>query len=149
MLNLIAVLLAVTAGNCPAELSQLAWLAGSWSGQDGKTEMEEIWTPPKGGVMLGLHRDVTGGKLAGFEFLRIESAAGGLVYQAQPQGRPATPFRCVEVTENRVVFENREHDFPKRIVYWLGPDGELHARVEGEPGGKTEAMEWSWRKTAR
>ena len=51
-----------------------------------------------------------------------------------------------ELKGKRVVFENRKHDFPKRIIYWLGDDGALHARIEGDPGGKEQAMEWSWKK---
>ena len=93
--------------------------------------------------MLGLHRDVKGGKTTGFEFLRIESRPDGLVYLASPGGKPATPFRAIEVTGDRVVFENKEHDFPQRVLYWRAP-GALHARVEGTIGGKAQAMEWRW-----
>ena len=44
----------------------------------------------------------------------------------------------------RVVFENRQHDFPQRILYWLDPGGALHARIEGPQGGKTVSEEWVW-----
>jgi hypothetical protein len=130
-----------------ADIASLAWLAGSWEGKDAAgLEMEEVWTAPKGGTMLGLHRDVKDGKLVSFEFLRIESGAEGLVYQAQPRGRPATPFPLKEAAAKKVVFENPRHDFPQRILYWVTDDGALHARVEGMQGGKLVAEEWSWRR---
>ncbi len=130
-----------------ADLASLAWLAGSWEGKDASgLEMEEVWTAPKGGTMLGLHRDVKDGKLASFEFLRIESGADGLVYQAQPRGRAATPFHLKESASKKVVFENLKHDFPQRILYWVTDDGALHARVEGMQGGKLVGEEWSWRR---
>ncbi len=43
-----------------------------------------------------------------------------------------------------VVFENREHDFPQRILYWLDGEGRLHARIEGPAGSGERAMEWVW-----
>ena len=68
----------------------------------------------------------------------------GLTYFASPQGRAATPFRAIENGKNRVVFENKQHDFPTRILNWLGWDGKLHARIEGMLQGKAEGEEWSW-----
>jgi Domain of unknown function (DUF6265) len=131
----------------PPELSSLSWLAGSWEGKDTSgMEMEEVWTTAKGGTMLGLHRDVKDGRLASFEFLRIESGAEGLVYLAQPRGKPATPFPFKEGAAKKVVFENPKHDFPQRILYWMTDDGALHARVEGMQGGKLVGEEWSWRR---
>jgi hypothetical protein len=127
-------------------LEGLAWMAGSWAGEQGGLEMEEHWTAPKGGSLLGLHRDVAAGRTVSFEFLRIASSADGIVYWASPQGRPPTPFRLVESKDGRVVFENPGHDFPQRILYWLAADGSLHARIEGIKGDK--AQEWTWRRMA-
>ncbi len=132
-------------GAAGPELQSLGWLAGSWEGKDGSgVEMEELWTSPKGGAMLGLHRDVKDGRMSSFEFLRIEAGADGIAYLASPRGRPATSFPLKESAGKRVVFENLKHDFPQRILYWLSDDGALHARVEGSQGGKVVGEEWTW-----
>jgi hypothetical protein len=128
-------------------LQSLSWMAGTWAGEAGGTATEEVWISPKGGLMLGLHRDVAAGKAVSFEFLRIEATADGIVYFASPRGAPPTPFRLVEGKEGRAVFENPKHDFPVRILYWLGLDDSLHARIEG-PGQKPKAHEWVWRKVS-
>jgi hypothetical protein len=144
-----ALLLALTlsaAAPAPADAASLSWLSGSWAGSQGETSMEEVWTPPRGGTLLGLHRDVSGGRTVSFEFLRIEAAGGGVTYWASPKGGPATPFRLIESAKGRVVFENREHDFPTRILYWLGGDGTLHARIEGTLQGKPASEEWAWKR---
>ncbi len=130
----------------PSDAASLSWMTGSWAGTQGGTEMEEVWTAPKGGSMLGLHRDVSGGRTVSFEFLRIDASKDGLTYWGSPQGRPATPFRMIESTKDRVVFENAEHDFPTRILYWLGGDGALHARIEGTLQGQPASEEWTWRR---
>jgi hypothetical protein len=131
-----------------ARIADLAWLSGSWAGEDGDLEMEEHWTAPKGGSMLGLHRDVAGGRTVLFEFLRIEEGPDGIVYLASPRGRPPTPFRLTEAGPRSAVFENPEHDFPRRIRYWIEPDGSLAARVEGKEGGSEAPQEWRWRPSS-
>jgi len=147
---MLAILLAVTLAApspAPSDAASLSWLTGSWAGSQDGTDAEEVWTAPRGGSLLGLHRDVSSGRTVSFEFFRIEASNGALVYWASPGGRPATPFRAVESAKSRIVFENREHDFPTRILYWLGSDGALHARIEGTLQGKPAGEEWTWRRT--
>ena len=129
------------------DLKDLTWLAGKWTGTQDGLEMEEIWTPPKGNTMLGVHRDVKGGRTVSYEFLRIEAKADAITYWSSPGGRPPTPFRMIELRDKRVVFENAEHDFPQRIIYWLDSKGSLHAKIEGKLRGKPAAEEWSWRRS--
>lgn len=126
-------------------LSDLAWMAGSWSGTTSRgIEMEEHWTAPKGNSMIGIHRDVVKGRTALFEFLRIEQQGDQIVYLSMPNGRsPATAFPLKEVSGTRVVFENPTHDFPQRIIYWMD-GGDLRARIEGMNNGKPGSQEWRW-----
>jgi hypothetical protein len=142
----VLIALALAAPSPAATAESLSWLAGSWSGAQGPVEMEESWTAPRGKTLLGVHRDVKEGRTVGFEFLRIEEAADGVTYWASPEGRPATPFKLTESGDKRVVFENLQHDFPQRILYWIDADGALRARIEGPKGGKTVGMEWRWTK---
>ena len=121
------------------------WMAGSWRGTVDGVTMEEHWTSAAGDVMLGMHRDVRSGVKTSFEFARIEKKGDTLVYQAMPGGRPATPFTLKESSAQRVVFENPEHDFPQRIIYWR-ESNRLCARVEGTIGGKSESEQWCWEK---
>ncbi|MGZ8709892.1 MAG: DUF6265 family protein, partial [Thermoanaerobaculia bacterium] len=61
------------------KLDDLAWMTGHWSSTKDGLVMEEIWTSPHGGVMLGLHRDARETK-ASFEFLRIAVTPEAIVY---------------------------------------------------------------------
>ena len=129
-------------------ISALAWMAGSWSGNDGADEHEEHWTAPKGGAMVGMHRTVRQGRMVEFEFFRVEAQNGRLVYLSQPGGRsPATPFTLKALEPERVVFENAAHDFPQRLIYWKDGNA-LRARIEGTMNGKERSMEWRWTRSA-
>ena len=125
----------------------LAWLAGSWSGDDQGTLNEEAWTAPSGGLLLAVHRDVRQGKAVGFEFLRIEAVGGRLTYRAMPGGQPATDFTLVEHGAGCVAFQRAGTDFPQRVRYWR--EGEvLHASIEGLRGGKPASKAWAWTRAA-
>lgn len=130
------------AGPGAGDLASLAWMAGSWSGEEGGTRSEEHWTRPAGGLMLGLHRDLRDGR-AGFEFLRIAETGEGVVYLASPGGREPTAFPLLESSPGRAVFANPEHDFPQRILYWRDGD-DLCAAVEGSVDGEMARQEWCW-----
>lgn len=139
-------------GAAPHDLSRLGWLEGSWYGVEKGLGSEEHWTSPAGGGLIGMHKDVRGGRMTGFEFLRIGmvddagASGGSIAYVASPGGAPPTAFRLKELGEQSVVFENLEHDFPQRIIYRLDTDGALQARVEGVVDGQVASMEWTWRR---
>jgi hypothetical protein len=126
-----------------SSVADLAWMAGHWSGEAAGTRTEELWTAPDGGLLLGLHRDVTASGRTFFEFLRIEESDSGLVYVAQPLGRPPVRFPLLRSGDSEVVFENPGHDFPQRIVYSREGDA-LRARVEGTIDGTERVESWEW-----
>jgi hypothetical protein len=151
---LVATVVSATCGAVSAAESSgvagLGWLQGAWAAEDGPLQMEEVWLAPKGGALLGLHRDVAGGKMVSFEFFRVAAGADGkIVYWASPLSRPPVPFTLKEASEKKVVFENLEHDFPQRILYWLDEEGRLHARIEGPKDATEKAQEWTFRRDAR
>ncbi|MBX3115194.1 MAG: hypothetical protein KF836_11565 [Fimbriimonadaceae bacterium] len=133
-----------------ATINDLQWLAGNWAGTrgtGGSIAMEERWSPPKGGSMLAVSRTFSRDRLSAFEYLRILERNGGLVYIAQPNGAAPTEFILSELGENRAVFDNPRHDYPKRIVYELSPDGSLTATIGFMKGGTPRRYEYKREST--
>lgn len=125
-----------------------SWMSGSWAATVDGVRMEEHWTTAAGNVMLGLHRDVKPNGSTFFEFLRIEKRDGALAYVAQPGGRTPVAFPLKELTAARVVFENLQHDYPQRVIYWRD-GGRLCARTEGPRRGNEASEQWCWKRAAR
>jgi hypothetical protein len=127
-----------------SSINKLKFMTGNWTTTQGNTTIEEYWTQPSAGTMLGMGRTIAGDKTVFFEYLRIETRATGLVYVAHPKAGAGTDFKLKSITDNEVVFENPEHDFPKRIIYKPSAEGNLTARVEGNPGDteKAETFEY-------
>ena len=123
-----------------AAIADLGWLAGDWGGTLGRATIEERWTPAAGGAMLAVSRTIKDDRLAAFEYLRIVERDGGLVYIAQPNGRPPTEFVLTGMTTDSATFENPAHDFPKMIRYTRRPDGSLEARISGAGGERPQTF---------
>jgi len=97
--------------------------------------------------MLGMSRTVAGEKTVEFEYLRIEQRADGIYYVAHPKARcPGTDFKLTRASATEAVFENPQHDFPRRVEYRRTPTG-LHAEIAG-PGrdGKERVIPFEYRR---
>jgi hypothetical protein len=125
-----------------ASLQNLAWLAGCWEGREGQATIEEIWSKPAGGSMLGLGRTVKDGKMTAFEFMQFREENGSLVFLPQPGGGARTPFPLKDFFGDKLTFENKEHDFPQRVIYERKGPGSLLAAIEGTYQGKESREEF-------
>jgi len=118
-------------------LGDLSWMSGDWqTAPGGRRQIEEHWTAAAGGSMMGVSRTVAGDKTVEFEYLRIEQREDGIYYVAHPKARcPGTDFKLTRASATEAVFENPQHDFPKRIIYRKTDDG-LTASIDAGEGSK-------------
>jgi uncharacterized protein DUF6265 len=127
-------------------LSDLGWMAGNWGMSNDRVTIEERWTAPAGSMMLGVERTISHkkNKVVEFEFLRIEERTDGIYYVAQPNGQAPTDFKLVHGSASEAVFQNRSHDFPKRITYRKNADGSITASVDdgADPPKKKEEFKY-------
>lgn len=124
-------------------ISELGWMSGDWqTAPGGRAQIEEYWTQPTGGSMLGMSRTVIGIRTLEFEYLRLEQRSDGIYYVAHPKGRcPGTEFKLTSVTTSGAVFENPAHDFPKRIIYRKTAAG-LVANIDAGEGTKGQSFSY-------
>jgi hypothetical protein len=127
-------------------IERLAWLAGCWERSAADRTIEEQWMAPRGGAMLGMGRTVVAGQLGEYEFMRIEDRDGLLVFTASPSAQTTTAFPAIELTAERVVFENLTHDFPQRVIYARAADGSLAARIEGKLDGVARGIDFKYQR---
>lgn len=128
-----------------ATLADISWISGDWqTAPGGRRQIEEHWTQAAGATMMGMSRTVAGEKTVEFEYLRIEQRADGIYYVAHPKARcPGTDFKLTRATATEAVFENPQHDFPKRIIYRKGADDSLAASIDGGEGTKAISFAFS------
>lgn len=129
-------------------LDDLSWLSGCWEGRQRDDVIEEIWSKPSGRSMLGLGRTVKNGQTVSFEFMQIREENGTLVFLPQPQGGTRVSFPLKDLFGGKPTFENKEHDFPQRVIYERKGPGLLLASIEGTYKGKQEREEFQMKKVS-
>lgn len=101
---------------------------------------------PAGTSILGIGRTVKDGKTVDYEFMRVEQRADGIYYVAKPkENNEESPFKLTRSTKNEVIFENKEHDFPQRVIYKL-QGTKMIGRIEGNNNGKFMGIDFPMNK---
>jgi hypothetical protein len=140
---IVALLLIFSLPVAEADISRLTWLSGCWSYDGGEPGSGEYWMAPAGGTMFAISRNVRDDRTLAYEYLRIaESDEHSLTLFASPSGQSPAAFELVSLSASEVVFANPEHDFPQRIIYRLGDDGQLLGRIEGQSDGQAIAVDF-------
>ena len=131
----------ISAEPSSASIKDFAWLSGCWQHKDGETGSEEMWTRAAGQTLFGVSRTVKNGLTTQYEFVRIQKSKDGIFeYIAKPSGQAETSFKLVEISKGRFAFENRQHDFPQRVVYELKDDNSLEAQIQGTWRGTNRSI---------
>ena len=133
----------------PADLADLGWMAGCWEHHDGATRIEERWTSPEGGILLGSGKTIRDGAPTGFEFMRVEVLDGRPTFVALPSGQPEARFPLREITSEGWVFEDLAHDFPQRVTYGRTGRHTMRAIVEGVVDGNARGFTLDYTRCPR
>ena len=129
-------------------LQDFAWLAGQWRIEQADRLVDEHWMAPVGGLMMGMARNVQGGKVREYEFTLLRQEPNGdIFYVASPSKQTETSFKLTSLRNGAAVFENPEHDFPQKVIYAQQPDGSLLAAIEGlGRDGKVRRVEYPYKR---
>ena len=115
------------------DMQKLAWIVDHWIATDGESKSYEHWEKTNETLFTGGSETIKNGDTVFSEKLKIELIDGNIYYIADVSHNPApVKFKLTKLTDSEAVFENPEHDFPKKISY-KQVDGNLHASIEG-PG---------------
>lgn len=136
-------LVAPISAEAPKGAALPEWMAGTWMTEEGAKWTDEVWTDPRGGMMLGVSRSGFGPELDTWEVIRIEQRKDGtMAYVAQPKGKEPVTFPMVLISDAAIEFANPSHDFPQRIRY--ARQGKLLvAEISLLDGSKL--MRWNYR----
>ncbi|HEU4719519.1 MAG TPA: DUF6265 family protein [Bacteroidia bacterium] len=129
-------------GSCgpSGDVNSISWLVGTWEGHDVKSDFlfHETWSREGTNSLSGFSFiSTTDGDTVFKENLRIDHAEGGLYYIVNlPDNKGPVLFRLIKGDDKNAVFENLEHDFPKRISYLRQTANTVEVKLEGIEKGQ-------------
>lgn len=122
-----------------------SWMNGRWLECAAPMTTSEMWMSGSD-VMVGVSVAHGDGPTR-WEQMRIELIEGRPTFFASPMGAPPVAFPAVEQASTRIVFENRAHDFPQRVIYERR-GRRLIGRIEGVIDGALQEATWVYSTAA-
>jgi Domain of unknown function (DUF6265) len=137
-----------------ASVQDLAWIAGSWRGTIDGGEIEEVWTAPAGGRMLGMFRWTKGDRLIVYELLELAPNAAnhavlrlrhfGAKLNAFEDKEGALVFKLSASTPTEAQFLQRTKEQTTRLVYKKDGDRGLIVTLFRTSQGKEQRDEFRY-----
>ncbi|HYG19014.1 MAG TPA: DUF6265 family protein [Ohtaekwangia sp.] len=125
--------------------TDLSRLQGVWRMETGKGYIYESWRSISELELVGKSYQLNGDDTIVFEKIRLVKRGSAVAYipvvMDQNEGKPVE-FRLVSAEQKKYIFENREHDFPQRIIYCLVTPDSVVARIEGLRDGKPDGANY-------
>ena len=131
-------------------LKTLAFVIGQWEMKTSKGKIIELWTKNSDNRLSGKsYRINAKGDSLLTETLVIKNIGKDIFYCSTVTGQNAggeVCFKLISQDNNTYVFENKEHDFPQRIIYQNQGKNDLLAWIEGEFNGKTKKSTFKYNR---
>ncbi len=115
-----------------ASLTALQWLVGDWIADGGKNNFGESWMKlgPATFEGTGMERSKSDSSIQVAEELRLVEMGGSVFYVSKVAHNDLpVAFRLTGCEGGKFVFENPDHDFPRRLEYLHRSDERLSVRV--------------------
>ncbi len=120
--------------SCIKQNTQNDWLLGKWKKSDDNTQKltYEYWTKKNDSIFLGHGFILQNNDTIWQEKILLHKQASNWYLDiSTPENKNTVRFKLISKQQNKLVFENKTHDFPKTISYWKAND-KLYATVANE-----------------
>jgi hypothetical protein len=133
-----------------SQLKKFSFLIGLWSLNTQKGKIIEKWDWDKTTGLSGAGYSIsTSGDSTLLETISLHQSGNEVFYTPtgyQEGNRSTVSFKLVSDDKGTFIFENKNHDFPQRIVYRKISENELLAWIEGTVEGKFRKIEFPYKK---
>jgi hypothetical protein len=125
------------------------FMLGKWEMSIAKGKITESWEKTKDGMAGKSYRHKLNGDSSLTESVDIKIIDNTWNYcvTAHEKGNEGkTNFKLVSFSDGTYIFENKQHDFPQRVIYQDKGKDALLAWIEGEIQGKTKKSEYPYHR---
>ncbi|MEO6695133.1 MAG: DUF6265 family protein [Ignavibacteria bacterium] len=131
------------------DFEKLYKLVGTWTMPYKEGELVEKWQKQYNKKLTGETFYINGNSREVQEKIDLFLTDGRIYYSSnvngQNDGEPV-PFSLIGIEKNKFIFENKEHDFPQRIIYDLRSPTELVASIEGDTKDGFKKIVYKYKK---
>ena len=115
------------------------WLLGEWVNQSQEGVISENWTQPNDSTLIANSNYIKEEDTLHFENIILKEKEGELVYETTIKGQnndKPIVFTLLSETENELVFENLQNDYPQKIKYQHNSKSAITISISGKQAKK-------------
>ncbi len=131
-------------------MEKFGWLLGKWENKIDEGLLIESWEKENDSVISGKSYLAKKDDTLFFESIELKIMDGNFYYvptvKNQNDNKPVY-FKLVSEVNNEFIFEDKEHDFPQRVIYNNLSKDSLSARIEGMQEGQFRKEEFAFRRS--
>ena len=136
--------------NVENKLKAMDWLLGSWENKSELGYLQENWTKINDSIYQGSTYFIKEKDTLHNEQITLEQKEGKVRYvptvKGQNNDQPVV-FLLTSQTAKQFVFENPNHDYPKKIIYNMINSDSLVAVISGVQEGKASSESFAIKKS--
>jgi hypothetical protein len=129
------------------EFKPLQGLTGLWKMDTKRGTIYEEWQMRSENQLAGRSYKLNNKDTMVLENVILSLQGNAIFYTpvvSNQNNQQPVPFKLVSCSGNRYVFENKEHDYPQRVIYELVSMNDLRARIEGRKNGKEMGSDFNY-----
>lgn len=137
----------------PPSIADLKWIVGDWQGDMGEGLIEETWTPPVAGTLIGMFRWSTEKGVRLYELMSIEDSDQGPVLflrhfspglKAWEEKDSPMRYELDAFAPERVSFVHTTDEQTTRLTYQR-IEGEMNVTLDQIQGAEKSTMTFNYR----
>lgn len=129
------------------DFKSLQSLQGIWKMETGRGPIYEEWQVKSNNKLSGRSYRINNSDTVIMERIELYIEGNSIIYSpvvSNQNNEQPVAFKLISNTGNRYIFENKEHDFPQRIIYNLVSKDSVHARIEGMRNGQERGSDFKY-----
>src|SRR5687767_6417643 len=129
------------------DFKPLHGLQGLWKMETGRGAIYEEWQVKSDDKLAGRSYRINNNDTIVMERIELFIKGNEIVYSpivSDQNNQQPVSFKLISSTDGRYVFENKEHDFPQRVIYNLVSKDAVHARIEGVRNGQERESDFKY-----
>ena len=122
-----------------SQIEKANWFIGDWENVSDEGSFREIWTKKNDSIYSGLSIVVIEQDTVFYENVSLEQKKDSVFYNVSVKGQnkeQAVSFYLTSSDNDKLVFENPNHDYPSKITYSKVSKDSIVAEIFGLKDGK-------------
>jgi Domain of unknown function (DUF6265) len=139
LLSLVILALITSCNDKYSKIEKANWFIGDWENTSDEGSFREIWTKKNDSVFSGLSIVVIEQDTVFYENVSLEQKKDSVFYNVSVKGQnkdQAVSFYLTSYDNDKLVFENPNHDYPSKITYSKINKDSIVAEIFGLKDGK-------------